>query len=361
MIGTNRNKLLGFDEYYFMEPTSYIVRKSNCTGGGFDCGYEKNLTYIPMNYLKSLGYNSNEWSDNIPDNKELLNEAKVIYIHPDCTIPKSFASKKYKKSLNPWLADAVIIPNLKGALINKENDRALFINEEKKLVALMHSVWSIKELPPLVPGKTIREIANSDMNYYHTIDTDTRNNCYSWYGHVVDLINAKYENTMAYCYLLKNQGFLEDIIIGALPKDKIVYEDTLLNSLNDDSNKLTYDSLYSIYEMLGSTDVGTVSTAMKALTAMDYMNYPNSVKFVLGRTNDHWHYNKTRNSTAFKYLYVTLLGRHRRHVYYSREISRDDWEIFKKLHETLDITHKLPNYPFTCIDDDLKIQAIFSD
>ena len=46
----------------------------------------------------------------VVDHKELLETAKTVYVHPSCKVSRTLLSQKYKKTLNPWTADVIVVP-----------------------------------------------------------------------------------------------------------------------------------------------------------------------------------------------------------------------------------------------------------
>jgi hypothetical protein len=87
--------------------------------------------------------------------------------------------------------------------------------------------------------------------------------------------------------------------------------------------------------MLESSDENTVSAGLKSLSMMDWMHYPNSIKFMMDQTTMYnWKYNKACNSTSVKYMLKTITGTtNRRHWPGSldNEIYEADYELFKQL------------------------------
>lgn len=266
----------------------------------------------------------------VTDHKELLNTAKKVYTHPCCNLSRSMMGEKYKKSLNPFLSDAVIIPkpNYNQFILSK---KALFINEQAKIILTIYadSDDAINHISNAHEGdKFISLISCSPSSYRDDSRpfnvSDVLDSEFFYYGEVLCIPNS--------------QHWALEILTHQLPADKIVFEESVQESLGTESNQLDFDSLCSIMDMLNSSDEDTVSAGLKSLSMMDWMHYPQSVKFILNNTDNKWNwvYNKACNSTSVKYMMQTITGgigmkRNRWPGYYDREIYEEDFELFKKL------------------------------
>ncbi len=350
-------KLLGFEEYHVVVPDVDVLERTTCSHSYMD-DRKADYIFVPEEYMTAMGasISSIRRLQEFPEHKEVLDTAKTVYMHPCCSFPKSYATKKYKKTLNPWLADAVVVPNLTKKSFYLWDDMYIFINEDKKLIAIIRKSWNDAVRNRIVPGATISSIANSDMSYL--INLRSQYNNYFDFD-LMDLFDAKFENKLNLLKCDKKDNYIVDLIMGALPKNKLVYDDSFVASLNDDTNQITYDVLKSIKEMLSSSDDEIVGTGMKALTTLNYMDYPNSVKYILRNSNSNWFHNKAKSSTAFKYLYRNLLNSSRYVRFNDRDISREDWDIFAQMHRDDGNGHMLPNYNFTYFDGNYNLQVKF--
>ena len=150
-----------------------------------------------------------------------------------------------------------------------------------------------------------------------------------------DALDAGFIYTGHLLFIPNTHSYAMDILTSNLPKDKIVFEESVQDSLGDETNQLTFDSLVSIRDMLDSTDANTVSAGLKALSMMDWMHYPNSVKYIMNRTDKYkWLYNKASNSTSVKYMLSTISGNKARRHWpgnYDNDIYEQDFELFKQL------------------------------
>ena len=97
----------------------------------------------------------------------------------------------------------------------------------------------------------------------------------------------------------------------------------------------------SIKEMIMSEDPSVQEMALKTLSAMDYMHYPQSVKLMFDSVNFRargWLYStKVRNAVSVKYMFKQLFnnGNGRRIFFREVTISKKDWEVFKQFAEKM--------------------------
>lgn len=264
------------------------------------------------------------------DHKELLDTAKKVFTHPSCKLSRSMMGEKYKKSLNPFLSDAVVIPkpNYSDLSLKKY---ALFINEDAKLIVMVYvnEPKAHTHIKDVCEGTKFKDTitCNPDDSYathkpYNTSDMLDAELFY--YGEVLWIPN--------------DQSWVAEVLTHSLPSEKIVFEESIQESLGDETNQLDFDSLCSIKDMLESSDENTVSAGLKSLSMMDWMHYPQSVKFILNNVDNkyHWIYNKACNSTSVKYMMKTIAGeRARKRTWwpgdFDEEIYEKDFELFKQL------------------------------
>ena len=264
------------------------------------------------------------------NHKELLDTAKKVFTHQSCKLSRSMMAEKYKKSLNPFLSDAVIIPKPEYGEFNLRKE-ALFINEAAKLIV---KIW-------IDSDKSIAIIQNAEEgDKFKNLITCQPNDTYG--SHKPYMIDNILESEFFYygdlLYVPNSQSWALEVLTHTIPADKIVFEDSVQESLSSETNQLDFDSLCSIKDMLESSDENTVSAGLKSLSMMDWMHYPQSIKFVLNNISNkyNWIYNKACNSTSVKYMIKTLAGDYaRRRTWwpgqFDTEIYEADFELFKKL------------------------------
>lgn len=293
-------------------------------------GYYKGTHILGKESLVSLdnSYGQDLLKEVYKDHKELLKEGMKLYIHPNCSISRSLVFAKYKKTLNPFMADAVVLPSQPEYVYTKKE--ALFINENRKFILdipIPH-YFADEMLMHLKADTPIRDIIKISQfsNYTNLFITeeDINDSLFMCYGK--SLIIPDKEN------------YLVEVLTGSLPLHNIVSEESLQESLGDDSNKLDYNSLTSIYDLLKSSDAASVGAGMKALSMMDYSGYPNSVRYVFKKAFPcFWGYNKAFSATSVKFMLNKLYDnkwnrRGRGMTTYSEKINKRDYELFKELY-----------------------------
>lgn len=303
----SQSVIVQYTDYKFFIDTENILKPSN---------------YMDQHELLSGTYD---------DHKDLLKTAKKLYIHPSCKLSRTTVATKYKKCLDPWMADAVVLPSSIGVHIYTEDFEVLFINEEKKCIFELNCNGEPELYDLFNEGDCLEKIIKPEHlndEYFdtgwgvHNLATDTVRKAKMFYKGSISYINKKDE-------------FLLDAIMHTIPNNKIVFESTVMESLGSEETKLDIDNLMSIKEMLESSDENTAGAALKSLAVMDYMHYPNSVKYLLKQVYNKVYYNKARHSTSVKYMLDYLLdGDSIRRLWrlgYSSEIAEDDYKLFRQL------------------------------
>ena len=260
------------------------------------------------------------------DHKELLSTAEKLYIHPSCKLSRSMLAEKYKKSLNPWLSDAVVVPDYDPhdlALCKK----ALFMHEQSKTIisVKLDDEELVKKADSWSMGIEFRNFALGRPDTYYGQESIKPE-------HILD---AKLFYVGEVLFVPNSCSFITDILTNRLPVNKIVSEKAVQESLSSETNQLDFDSLTSIKDMLDSSDENTVAAGLKSLSMMDWMHYPNSIRYILGECDAwKWKYNKAADSTSVKYMLKTISNCSTRRHWPGRmdyEIYEQDYELFKKL------------------------------
>ena len=269
-------------------------------------------TILPTNGLNisvTSYYGRISFSPNICENhKELLDTAEKLYIHPSCKLSRSLVAEKYKKSLNPWAADAVVIPKFSPSSL-RLTDATMFISEEKKTIIYMDHCYY----------EDAYKINNFERG---TLFKDIRLDSTS----IEDWIaNSELLYTGKVLIIPENGSYILDAIMHSFPGNKTVFEDSVQESLSTEDNKITLEILLNIKDMLESTDENTVSAGLKALSMLDYMHYPKSINYMLDLTNGRYRWNKTMHSTSVKFMFKQLLK-----CSSERNIYPQDFELIKQ-------------------------------
>ena len=265
---------------------------------------------------------------------ELLETAKKVYVHQSCKLSRSMMAEKYGKCLNPFLADVVVVPepiDRRCSLM----DVTLFANDAAKLIVLVDVIDSdsIAKAQSFETGKTFRELCVSQPLERSTTDYK-----------IEDCLNAGFFSACQCISIPNNQSFILDILTRQLPVGRTVFEQTVQESLSTEDNRVTLDILTNIHDMLNSSDSNTVGAGLKALSMMDYMHYPNSIRYIIKRLNrNDYRYNKASNSTSVRFMFKQLCPNNpKRNQWpgnYDSQIYEQDFELLKQL-----IKHYEPGY-----------------
>ena len=301
------------DKYIIVNDTSIICRDKN--------------------YYRKLNENI------VKDHKDLIDTAKTVYIHKCCNISRTLVSSRFKKTLDPWTADIVVIPKSKDLRSNCYS-AVLFIDENTKSIIMYNNGYWPEEHPLNDTEKALWNMSeNMKLRYMFpenmTLDIQSRGTTPSQ-----EECESLKDSVLLYKGLLYNiapkEEYLIDICTNSLPKDKIVFEDTLQSALGTEENKITFESLISIYEMLNSKDADAINAGLKSLAMMDFARYTNSIIYMLKQTNGNYRWCKASNSKAVKFMLNTLCGENRtykRSMYLqeSTSISQEDYELYKQI------------------------------
>ena len=314
----NQCKLLGFEEYDTAEVTQSIWYASAYSYVGI---FQHSLIYVPDTVLPIDNTATFSPYQEFKEHPEVLAKAKKIYLYPSCTISRALTSSKYKKCLNPWLADAVVIPSLKDVGSLQTCTIAAFLIESTNQLLLLPVFNTQKENFEFAEGKPLQAFCAHDINSF------------CWSRNIPNVSEAKlvYYGEV-YCVQPKD-SYLVDLLTKNVPLNKLVFEDTVLKQLGNESNKLTCESLLSVRDMLDSTDPDTITAALKSLAMMDYIHYPNSTVFVLANSEHRWIYNKAVHASAVKFMLSQLGGPARRVMRgtYTDQITLQDYTLFQEL------------------------------
>lgn len=369
-IRTRSATFLGYEEYKTVYLYNGLFTQNKVSWSALYYGWhDVNITFVPVSEVESLGLSKfdtiNTW---IPEHPELLDTAKTVYIHPSCEMPRTFALKKYKKVLNPWAADVVIYPDINKRSKPNTQKYAIFINEDAKIIAyspIYERDWrgsdSFNDLLDVTEAGTSIVSMTVDASYHIKEVVNNKPSYYKLDYAINEVLAAKLVKCDTYYIIHDKDKWLMDILMSNVPKSKIVYENTFMNTLNDADNKVTPDVIISIIEMLDSPDEEIVTAGLKALSTLDYSHYPNSVRFALSNVSSYkWRLNKARTSTACKYMLKQLDCWKYRNVYFrDATIAREDYEVLKEILERLQMTYLLEGCAFSYRDDNYDLQIRF--
>lgn len=323
MAKTRGSKYYGYEDYQVTRIGYNIFENTTHSCNPYCWWYGKNVfTHYPIDASYINGYN---FILEIKENPQALIGASKVYIHPSCTIPRTSLASKYKRCLSAVMADAIIVPGKNLQDVDIWKGTAVFINDTAKKVYLCMFYPDTQTDILLNNVKLGTKLINLVPPISHqNLDNDIREATLEYCGPI-----ARFNSATA---------FALDYMIGLLPKDKIVFQDTIMKTLGDESNVPTYENMVSIAEMLDSKSDDVVDLGLKTLAALDYAKYPQSVLTVLMH-NTTWKYAKAKTSTAVKYMLKKLDCYSGYYVSYNdRYISQADYDLTEKL------IRKLNNY-----------------
>lgn len=344
-----KRTLYGYEDYEVFDMSTYNIVINNETRGQSGSNNYYRLCIEPhllKNYKSEFDVNALE----VMEHPKLLDNARKIYIHPSSTISRDMVRRKFATSINAVGADAIVIPKPNKEALSVHTE-AIFVNDSAMKVYMFrfdvlenryyyHDVWEAKrmktfynEVKGLPPGIRFSEIAQISSVIDYT-DEDKPG--------MKDLADAELVSVGPVLYAMEKAKYIIDLITYVLPKDRIVYEDTLLKALGDESNEPTIDSLTSIYDMMKSTDPAIRELGMKTLATMDYIHYPVCVNAILDNTD--WRRDTRFNSTAVKFMLASLNVNPRYYKYRRTKskcpysIAEKDWNLYQELIKHIDRT-----------------------
>ena len=354
-----RQVVLSYEDYAVCEYYMNIINNDICEMGQYTFAYRM----LPSNSTLVLQSESREFVDkfnksrfkrsNEPmfDETGTLDNVKTLYIHPNCKVPRTIVFNTYKKCLNPWVADAVVIPDCyrihRGWVYSdclvaaNHNTRELFIGigiRNRNETYVRGSAF-LESHPNVTLGEFIDKMRGSSSLSAISRKAEEVGAGYS----IKNLYDARIFGLMDIVSLEPNQKYMADLLTSVIPNDRIVFESTLAKSLGCEDNKIDADALISISEMLLSKDKDVRGVGMKTLSTMDYMNYPVSVKYMLfdifdnhgGRGKAMWYLDNAAKSTQVDFMMKQLNGASATHRIWLREtkISHKDWDVLKEFME----------------------------
>lgn len=289
----------------------------------------------------------------IQEHPEILEKAKKIYTHPSCTLPRESIAKKYKRCINAIQADVVVIPKPSTDIWCTRT--VVFVDEKKKLLLYYQfgNRWYGLSTEDIIAYNRILQFPKGtplyEMVHPNRMDDFKR-----------DYPSAKLAETGYYGEFTAKNKYLVDYMTYLLPKNKIVFQETLTNELNDETNKSSFETFMSIHDMLMSADKEIRNVGLKTLATMNYTDFKNSAICVLRHTVKNWKNDyKARNSTGVKYM-MKILGitypTERAMEYHGAYIRKEDFEILEKLWNEFSTTKReVRNLPFMCYDENYKL------
>lgn len=254
-----------------------------------------------------------------------------VYLHSDCTIPRTKVTQKYTRVLKADKADICVVPKLEREL-NTEN-LAIFINRDKNKIYVLentsewnqgkYTYYTAEKCAGFTLGSCILDINPSLRDtlieekkyygdYHNTFSMD------NWKDFLASSL-IYYGPTLS---LYTKEFWIADILYNKL--HDIITEDKLLATLGDSTNEFTKEVYDNLREMLNSSDNTIVGLGLKAVAEMDYEKYRNTTVHLLANNNIYWSKNDMRSSANVKYMLKYLdLWRNPRENYASTTTQED--------------------------------------
>lgn len=255
--------------------------------------------YICKGEISSL---TNKINNNIIK-KEDINQSATLYFDKACTFPRyKLQDANFKRCVKLDKADYIVIPKLPNMFAYSFKE--LWTREFEHNGIVYRCNDSIDQL--------LNSVDKEKYNPYIITNND-----------YICVHNKKIGEFIYNVLHNYNKPFIREDDL-----DKLISKNNL--------EKLDYDSLMSLYEMLNSTDQDSVELGCKLLTTFDIFDKRLSVSFILFITQDHWINNKGSKSSTFKTSLKSLNYPH--NGYYRIEqmfnnqnmTSEEDKEIAKK-------------------------------
>lgn len=255
--------------------------------------------YICKGDVSSL---TNKINNNIIK-KEDINQSATLYFDKACTFPRyKLQDTNFKRCVKLDKADYIVIPKLPDTF-----------------------AYSFKEL-------WTREFECNGLVY----------RCNDSIDQLLNYVDREKYNP----YIINNDNYvyadnkkIGEFIYNVLNNysKPFIKEDDLDKLISKNNlEKLDYDSLMSLYEMLNSTDQDSIELGCKLLTTFDIFDKRLSVSFVLFITQDRWINNKGSKSSTFKTSLKSLNYPHNGYYHIEQMFnnqnmtSEEDKEIAKK-------------------------------
>ena len=336
-VKNGNTHIYGFEDYNIVSINSNILKQK------WDYLLSRSFMKVPESLiitkdlsvkasLQSIGYYGTVTFEPAlcENHPELLNTATKIYTHPSCKLSRTMMAEKYRKSLNPYLSDAVVIPEPSYQDLYYRQC-ALFINEAVKIIVLVQLCEdddkdTINKLESTQEGELLWNLITCGLKTYPYGNSDYT---------TTNILDAGFMYCGGILHIPNTHSYIMDLLTGSIPADKIVFEKSVQESLGTANNQLDFNSLTSIKDMLESSDSNTVAAGLKSLSMMDWMHYSNSVKYIMNLVENYsWRYNNAVNSTSVKYMLRTLSNSSNRRRWpgnYSNSIYNEDYELFTQL------------------------------
>ena len=350
----------GYEGYRLLRFVYYMFNTNYSSGMQYYGQDRSNHVIYPLD--PELLNEYDKFTLDIEEHPELLDTAKKLYIYPTCGISRDAVSKKYKRCLDPLKADVVVLPDNIVSKVDICGCAVAFINDEAEEIYWCslnkhglptNTSYQVYDRVRQAPGGTrLRDLmpisVRPNLNYNEAEAKLT------YFGPVADFD--------------KKTMHIFDYLTYAFPREKVVFQDTVMKTLGDETNVPTFENMISIVDMLKSSDESVQELGLKTLAALDFMHYPQAFITILAQCNYYIRGNKALHSSAVKYMLKALnYSLNSWQTYTSKFISRKDYELTKALVKKLndydeEMWESNCDYlPFMFKNEDLKAIPRFSD
>lgn len=306
-------------------------------------------------------------SYNISNETTIIPENSKLYFDKSCDIPRKNITDLFKRTIKKDLADYIVIKDFDTNI----RKCYVFTNNNSKTVYIVYKDTSRYNYSL---NKTIHSELNLSKEALNSIDPYTHvsiDNIKAFEALKESYITNLCNHSNSY-YALDWNDFMNSTLYydGIIASDSseaalsckfdnipYITEKSLTNQIQtlNKHNDLDEESILSIYKML-SKDYDTRALALKTLAEYNYLDYPNTISYILGTTSNKWDSDAIKHSTSVKYMLRTIYQRDNiRYCYvlYKDNIKQKDFDILIKLikddiEKTLkDVLKKISNqYPF---------------
>lgn len=277
----------------------------------------------------------------INEHPELLGTADKVYFDKDCTFPRNLARQSFKTSLSADDADVYVIPDM--TLVNYKFEYYCYILEYGGIQYVVFAD-SYNEQGPV--KRILDSMPIGDIMYNH------------WRPSLCSLETSAQQSKLVYrgplLFVMTNTTFIGRFIKGEIPEDKVVLETSLLSSLSCETNKPTAETMFSVYNMLKSSDDDTKILGIKALCSLDYFKYKETTKFILIQTGHKKRLTSALSNAASKFMY-SMMKRNEYEISYGSRISQEDYDLFVEVRKLVFQGKEMQWYPFMCSNEHGKL------
>lgn len=221
-------------------------------------------------------------------------KGQTLYFDKACTMPRVLCKDTWKRTTSMVNADCIVIPE--HYTVNYSYMGVIFYDRVLDIICHAYLTESMT-MPTIGQSFSSWHDDNADLIPKYSLalkENIEHRNLFMNAGciYVGGMINVKEESQ-----------FIFNVIDGLYPK--VGTEHSLLREIDTDGREFDLTTVYSLIEMLNSSDKDTVKQALKTMSMMDYVHYPATVNYILYKTYYEWHpYQKC--SSAVEFMLLTI-------------------------------------------------------